>query len=230
MTAGAASVVEGRRARRKREIRIAVREAALRLALRDGVEHVTVEQIATEADIAVRTFFNHFASREEAMVAVVAAWAEAFVAEVRGRPAGEPVFTAIREAVLAVMDTGVASHREHVAALRMVREAPSLLAPQLAVLAAQERALAAAIAERVGDGSDTDAGLCAVVALAALRCALDRWLDGAGERPEDEEPSAGALRREVDRALTQVADGFDRRCAPEPRGQAGVSAVRMTRS
>ena len=202
--------LEGRRARRKREIRVAVREAALRLALRDGVEHVTVEQIAGEADIAVRTFFNHFASREEAMVAVVAAWAEAFVDEVRARPAGESVFSAIREAVLVVMDSGVASHREHVAALRVVRGAPSLLAPQLAVLAAQEKALAAAVAERAA-GSNTDAGLCAVVALAALRLALDRWLDSLPDGlAVDEDPPTDALRREVDRALSGLAIGLDR--------------------
>ncbi|MFC7642252.1 TetR/AcrR family transcriptional regulator [Streptosporangium lutulentum] len=63
----------GRRERKKLATRAAVREAALRLALRDGVENVTVEQIASEADIAVRTFFNYFSSKEEAVVAAAAA-------------------------------------------------------------------------------------------------------------------------------------------------------------
>jgi cytochrome P450 len=38
-----------------------------------GVERLTVEQIASEADIALRTFFNRFSSKEEAVVAAAAA-------------------------------------------------------------------------------------------------------------------------------------------------------------
>ncbi len=55
--------VVGGRERKKLATRAALREAALRLALRDGVDRVTVDQIAAEADIAVRTFFNYFSSR-----------------------------------------------------------------------------------------------------------------------------------------------------------------------
>jgi AcrR family transcriptional regulator len=61
--------VAGRRERKEPATRAAVREAALRLALRNGVENVTVEQITDEADIAVRTFSNYFSSKEEAVVA-----------------------------------------------------------------------------------------------------------------------------------------------------------------
>src|SRR3954471_6393609 len=94
----------GRRERKKLATRAAVREAALRLAVRHGVENVTVEQIAAEADVAERTFFNHFATKEEAVVAAAAGGAEALVAESRARPPGEPVLRALRQAVLVVMD------------------------------------------------------------------------------------------------------------------------------
>src|SRR5690348_14531101 len=103
----------GRRERKKLATRAAVRDAALRLAVRHGVENITVEQIASEADIALRTFFNHYSSKEEAVVAAAAAGAEALVAEFRARPGAESVLQALREAVLVVMDRHDAAGRDH---------------------------------------------------------------------------------------------------------------------
>jgi AcrR family transcriptional regulator len=195
----------GRRERKKLATRTAVREAALRLAVRHGVENVTVEQIAAEADVAERTFFNHFATKEEAIVAAAAAGAEALVAEFRARPPAEPVLRAIREAVLVVMDRTDAAGRDHLAALRLIRDTPSLVPRQMAVLSAQEESLAAAIAERTTRGGMYPL-LCAAAALAALRVVLGRWLDhtagGADAPPLD------VLRAEVDEALSQLADGL----------------------
>ena len=76
---------------------------------------------------ALRTFFNHFSSKEEAFVAAAAVGAEAFVAEFRARPPGESVLRAIREAVLVVMDRDDAVSRDHIRALRLMRSAPSLM-------------------------------------------------------------------------------------------------------
>lgn len=195
----------GRRERKKLATRAAVSAAALRLAVRHGVEHVTVERIATEADIALRTFFNHFPSKEDAILAASAAGADALVAEFRSRPRDESVFGALREAVLVVMDSTDAAGRDHLAALRLIRTAPSLVPHQLAVLARQETALAAAIAARVGGGvSPVYPALCAAAALAALRVTLDRWLGGDGE------PSLDVLRADVDSALAELAAGLDR--------------------
>ncbi len=54
---------EGRRARRRRELRERVVEVARELFTRQGFEATTVEQIAEAADIAPATFFNHFQSK-----------------------------------------------------------------------------------------------------------------------------------------------------------------------
>jgi AcrR family transcriptional regulator len=200
----------GRRERKKQATRAALGRAALRLALRHGVENVTVEQIATEADIALRTFRNYFSGKEEAVMASVVIGAGAFIAEFRDRPPAESVLHAVREAVLAAFDQVSLSAREHVEALRLVRSAPSLRPHQLAVLAAQEDALAAAIADRIGvdpAGPDAYPTLCAAAVMSVLRVVLDRWLDlgGAGEPPP-----LDALRVETDRAIAVLVAGLDR--------------------
>jgi AcrR family transcriptional regulator len=57
------AVAEGRRERRKRELRDRIYQTARELFLARGFEGVTVEQIAEAADIAPATFFNHFQSK-----------------------------------------------------------------------------------------------------------------------------------------------------------------------
>ncbi|MFF3444892.1 TetR/AcrR family transcriptional regulator [Streptosporangium sp. NPDC002721] len=209
--ARSAAPAAGRRERKKQATRAALREAALRLSIRHGVENVTVEQIAEEADIALRTFFNYFSSKEEAVLASSAAAAEALIAEFRARPRAESVLRAFREAVLVIMDQGDAT-RDHIEALRLIRKAPSLVPQQLAVLAAQEKALAGAIAERVGlvttnrPPDPVYPALCAAAALAALRVVLDQWLVPGLE----ETPPTAMLSRQVDEVIAELATGLDR--------------------
>jgi hypothetical protein len=119
------------------------------------------------------------------------------------------------------MDRDDAVSRDHIRALRLMRSAPSLMPQQMAVLTAQEDALAAVIVERIG-APDEPAGtgrlhgevyarLCAAAALAALRIVLDRWLattDDAGIDTDDA-PPLDVLRREADAALAQLAAGLD---------------------
>ena len=56
-------VAEGRRAKRKRELRARIYEVATELFRTQGFEETTVVQIAEAADIAPATFFNHFQSK-----------------------------------------------------------------------------------------------------------------------------------------------------------------------
>jgi AcrR family transcriptional regulator len=54
---------EGRRERKKRELRAKIYDTARQLFLTQGFEATTVEQIAAAADVAPATFFNHFQSK-----------------------------------------------------------------------------------------------------------------------------------------------------------------------
>lgn len=55
--------IEGRRDRKRRELRERVYQVARQLFQEQGFESTTVEQIAEAADIAPATFFNHFHSK-----------------------------------------------------------------------------------------------------------------------------------------------------------------------
>ncbi|WP_051683979.1 TetR/AcrR family transcriptional regulator [Blastococcus sp. URHD0036] len=203
----------GRRERKKTATRAAIRDAAIRLALRDGVERVTLEQITAEADIALRTFFNYFSSKEEAVVAGAAGDFRAFVAEFRVRPRSESVLRALHEAALVVLDRASGDGQDHITALVVIRGERSLVPQLLAALAAQESALAEAIAERV-DAAEDDGypRLCAAIALAGLRVTLDQWLETAREGVV---PSLRDLRGGLERTLTELSGGLDRPSAPE---------------
>lgn len=54
----------------------AIRSAALELALRDGADKVTVDQIAAAAGVSRRTVFNHFETKYDAFMPEVADYAE----------------------------------------------------------------------------------------------------------------------------------------------------------
>lgn len=170
-----APVTVGRRERKKQATRAALSEAALRLSLEHGIEHVTVEQIADAADVSLRTFFNYFSSKEEAVVAGDAARGEMLVEEFRTRPASESPLAALHAAALVFVDDAISGDRR--AELQMMRRSPGLLQHQLAAYAATERALAVAVADRVGEDGLYPA-LVAAVTMAAVRVAVQRWTDG----------------------------------------------------
>ena len=77
-----------RRERRKQEVRERILAAAARLFLRQGFEDTTVDQIAESADVAQKTFFNHFPTKHSVFEAFangrLSLFEDAVVAE-RGR-------------------------------------------------------------------------------------------------------------------------------------------------
>jgi AcrR family transcriptional regulator len=170
----------GLRERKKQATRAALADAALRLCVERGVDGVTVEQVATDAGVSLRTFFNYFSSKEEAIVEGDVATAAAFVAAFTRRPAAEPVLDALRAALL----ESVRPDRERAAQLRALRRTPALLSHQIAAWSAQERDLAAAIATRVGvdPAADPYPLLLAAAVMATVRVAVEWWLDDHDNR------------------------------------------------
>jgi AcrR family transcriptional regulator len=76
--------------RRKREVRERILQAAFDLFLAQGVEATKIEDICERADVANRTFFNHFATRQD-MVRALAEKRLVNIRDVLADRSGEPV-------------------------------------------------------------------------------------------------------------------------------------------
>src|SRR5262249_5249276 len=153
----------GLRERKKLATRQALSSAALELALERGLENVTIEDITTRANVALRTFSNYFGSKYEALAASGAHRARrtgrgpdragGTGASLRAGPAGEPLWEALANAVLQHYEgTDQPFSAETMAALGRVLQAPAMRGEYLKVNFEMQTALAAAIAERTGTG------------------------------------------------------------------------------
>ena len=174
----------GRRERKKLATRQALMDAALRLVADRGLEQVTVEDISEAADVASRTFFNYFSSKEEALLGSVPEKAATVHRLVVDRPATEPPLEAVYQ-VLRELTLQQAQRREELLLRQQVIERhPGLLARQLGMYASFERALTAAVAERLGAPADAlYARVLATAAVAAARAAVSSWMADQGRRP-----------------------------------------------
>jgi AcrR family transcriptional regulator len=199
----------GLRERKKLATRQALSSAALRLAVERGLDNVTIEDITAEADVALRTFRNYFASKYEAVAAIGADRARRIGMSLVERPAGEPLWEALTHAVLQHYEgTDQAFSRETMAALGQVLQTPAMRGEYLKVNFEMQNALAAAIAERIGTDREDDMfpQVLAGAVTAASQVAIRRWY--AADPPE-------ALRPILERALRQLASA----CAqPAPPG------------
>ncbi|MBM7814282.1 TetR/AcrR family transcriptional regulator [Saccharothrix algeriensis] len=165
----------GLRERKKTATRLALHEAALRLALEHGPERVTVEAIADAAEVSRRTFSNYFAGKEEALFHGDLLRLRRLLDLVRARPADEPPRAALAGAAAGLLAESDRLDPAWVAQRRLLRGHPSLVAHQVAAHAAVERDLAAAVAARGAD--ELRSRVLAATFLAALRAATAHWLE-----------------------------------------------------
>src|SRR4051812_5986293 len=132
-----------RRRTRTLATRASISRAALELVAEHGLEAVTIESIAERADVGYRTFFNHFANKEDAVVDPGEAVARNLLAELRSRPVDEPPLQAVRHVF--VDEAAAVEEREEELALRFaaIESSPALMRRFHAQFAAMERGLAA---------------------------------------------------------------------------------------
>lgn len=165
---------EGLRERKKRETRGRLHRTALELALARGLDSVTVEQIATQAQVSARTFFNYFPTKESAVVGMSTDFVDRFVGELVARPADEGVLTSLQRVVEARSATLAAEPELRRQRIEAFRRWPGLLATAAGSTGPLERALAAHLAERLGVDPTRDIrpGLYVGCATAVLRAAM----------------------------------------------------------
>lgn len=168
---------ESLRDRKKRRTRAALVGATLRLAARKGLDQVTVEEISSAADVSTRTFFNYFASKDEAVTGSDPEAGPRLRDRVLAQPADLSPIAALKVALLAEVSDELAEDRD-VWLLRkqVIGQHPELLARVFASGEEAERHLVAALAERSGLAvTDTFPMLLTAATGAAFRVAMARW-------------------------------------------------------
>ena len=187
------------RERKKRETRAALAEAALRLALEKGPDNVTVEEIAEAADVSVRTFFNYFPHKENAILGRNPEHLEQALERMRTAPATESPLTTmwfiVRDVLRDLENEGELSRRGE-----LIMGSPTLLYQLMMASFDDERQLTAALAARMGEpDSAVRPALIVSTAGAACRVAMEVHKN-APDRP---------VRELVDEAFHLLAQGID---------------------
>jgi AcrR family transcriptional regulator len=194
----------GLRERKKQATREALRLAALRLAVEKGWDQVRVEDIAAEAGVSTRTFNNYFASKDEAFLATAYDRGARMQAALAARPAEEPLWQAVINAVVHGFATEAVDRRQ----ARRIRPTSTLAAEQLKATIVIEQGLADGIARRIGADLEHDLypRLVAAAAISATRVTIEHWL-----RTESDLPFPPVLREALERVAAGLPQPDERR-------------------
>ncbi|MFB9650114.1 TetR/AcrR family transcriptional regulator [Curtobacterium pusillum] len=178
----------GLRERKRRATRLAIQQAALRIAIDEGLAAVTVDEISRRADVSPRTFFNYFPNKEGALLGDDPTLPDdAVLADfIAGGPErdlladlGALLVHSTRELI---EERGLIEERQQV-----LRAAPELFTRRMESMKEFQAAIERAVVARL-EGAGTEGGdlrrrsrLASLVALAALRHAWWEWSDAGGD-------------------------------------------------
>lgn len=174
----------GLRERKKRATREALQRAALSLASEHGLD-VTVEEICASVDVSVRTFFNYFSSKEEAVIGDLPKPPSEDLLGVfeDGGPTGD-LLTDLHATLRPHLQASVPSLREMHERKRILEADPALARQFFASFMMIEQRLTSAAARRTGTStSDPHAQVVGTVATVAMRLAVRRWIQSDGRAP-----------------------------------------------
>jgi AcrR family transcriptional regulator len=182
-----------------------------KLATRRELRRVALRMIA-ERGVSPRTFFNYFPTKEAALFGADPELAEATREAIVHQSPGGPVVNVLRTVMTnqakKVVDEFAelgGEPLEWLARMRASRTDPHLHAAHGAQMAAIERSLAEAIAERLGTTLERDPypGLLASIATGVFRSSMSFWASSGGTVP---------LEHLVDRAFSALASGLPETC------------------
>ena len=187
--------------------REALRAAALRRFVDDGFDAANVADIAAEVGVTERTFYRHFATKDEVLFGDFEQRLGWFRSALRSRPPTEGLVDSCLAAINSFPDDPrlmieVAKLRESLLSrdriARSLRELQGLLAEELHRVADERRAAAG----RTSRAGSTDEALASAVEAeilsAAVFAAVRVWTDHTGDRDLDD------LRRLTEQALAVV--------------------------
>jgi AcrR family transcriptional regulator len=183
-------VEPGLRERKRRATRRAIQLAVLDLVSERGFDGVTVDEISRVADVSPRTFFNYFASKEEAMLGDAPELPsedhiEAFVANPTGASILDTLPALLSGATeKSLLDAEMVKRRQ-----LLLKQYPYLFAMRMATMRTFEDQMGEVIARRLAhddpalaadpEALQTKSRLVTLVAFAAMRHAWTGWATSA---------------------------------------------------
>ncbi|HET7516322.1 MAG TPA: TetR family transcriptional regulator [Actinomycetes bacterium] len=205
----------GLRERKKAQTRQLIADTAWRLFADRGFEQVTVAEVAREAQVAVATVFNYFATKEDLFFFRLEAFGADLVEAVAGRAAGEPALDAFRRqllgagGLLAQVEAGDGQALERLRTMnRVIAASPALQAREQQAFAHTAVALADRLAADTGAApGDLGPQVAANALVGVQRVLVDytRRRILTGERPAG---LAADVRALAERAFALLEDGL----------------------
>jgi AcrR family transcriptional regulator len=193
----------GLRERKRQQTRQEMISAAMRLFEERGYEQTTVAEIAAEAGVSTKTFFNYFASKDEVLFPHLSRRIDAAVALIERRAPNDELADVlvaamqqmVADALTAEVDGGLAAVR-----LPMIMSVPAVQAATLHRYFLAETQLARALDHAYSDTLDAAAAAAVIGSVmgAAIAAALVCLQEGG---------TAEQLRAAVDRAIDIAIHG-----------------------
>jgi AcrR family transcriptional regulator len=174
--------VMGHRERKKQRTREQIVDAAFKLFAERGFAATTVADIAAAADIAPRTFFSYFPSKEEVVFYDFDALFESLSVAIVGRPEGVSAIDALREWVSQALPVKHEESPEAELRKRMCIDEPALAAHQQHLLSKLEDILREGVARDLGEPADGLRPRMVSAAAVAAMASLDASSGGKPER------------------------------------------------
>lgn len=172
----------GKRALHKARTREALRDAAMRLFRERGFDAVTVAEICAEVDVARRTWFRYFPSKESVVFEAHEARLRTLLDLVEHSPRDEPVFTTLRRLNARFTREFMKGRAEILEMQRLVRQSPVLLAREREIDREWESGIEGLMRARAGEGPEVEkwARVVAGASMGVVAATLRYWFSTGG--------------------------------------------------
>ena len=154
-----------------------IEDAAIDLFEEHGFDGTTIEDIAAAADIAPRTFFYYFPTKEDVVLADYASRLQRIIDALSDRPASEPAWAALQASFVMVAADYEARRGDLIRRFTIMAAHPPVYARSLQLQAGWEATLTDVLIERAGPNvGQLESRLLASAVVACMRSSLRHWL------------------------------------------------------